>query len=177
MTLRDKLPPIQRRTLLRVGIGAAIVLTVAGGGVAYWRPGVSKGRLSNSGRAVFRAVGDAMLDGSLPTEPAARDAALDAWLERLDGTVAALPRALRDELAQLLALLNTTPGRRWLTGLANDWGTASVPQMQAALQLMRVSSSLTKQQAYHALHELTSASYFSTPSTWRLMGYPGPTDI
>jgi hypothetical protein len=49
--------------------------------------------------------------------------------------------------------------------------------MKAALQLMRVSSSLTKQQDYHALHELTSASYFSTPSTWRLTDNTGPTDI
>lgn len=176
-TLRDKFPPIERRTLLRLGIGAAVVLAVAGGGAAYWRPGVRKGHLSDSGRTIFRAIGDAMLDGSLSTDAAARDIALTEWLQRLDTTVAGLPEALRDELAQLLGLLNTMPGRRWLTGLANDWSSASLPQMQAALHLMRVSPSPLRQQAYHALHELVSASYFSTPSTWRLMGYTGPTDI
>jgi hypothetical protein len=177
MTLRDKLPSVERRTLLRVGAGAAVVLAVAGGGIAYWRPGVSKGRLSDSGRRIFRTVGNALLDGSLPAEAAARETALTQWLQRLDDTIAALPKALRDELAQLLALLNTTPGRRWLTGLGDDWSSASVPQIQAALQLMRVAPSQVRQQAYHALHELASASYFAAPSTWRLMGYPGPTDI
>lgn len=177
ITLRDKLPPVDRRTLLRVGVGAAIVLAIAGGGAAYWRPGVRKGHLSDSGRTVFRAIGDAMLDGSLPGEPAAREAALTHWLQRLDATVSGLPTALRDELGRLIALLNTTPGRRWLTGLADDWGSASVPQVQAALQLMRVAPSALRQQAYHALHELVSASYFATPATWALIGYPGPTDI
>lgn len=177
MTLRDKLPSIERRTLLRVGAAAAVVLVVAGGGIAYWRPGVSKGRLSDSGRRIFLAVGNALLDGSLPAEATAREAALTQWLQRLDDTIAALPKALRDELAQLLALLNTTPGRRWLTGLADDWSAAGVPQIQAALQLMRVAPSQVRQQAYHALHELANASYFAAPSTWRLMGYPGPTDL
>jgi hypothetical protein len=145
--------------------------------VAYWRPGVRKGRLSDSGRAVFRAVGDALLDGSLPSDPTARDMALTQWLQRLDDTVAGFPKALRDELAQLLALLNTSPGRRWLTGLADDWHVASLPQKQLALQRMRTAASPLRQQAYHALHELASASYFSVPDTWRLMGYPGPTDL
>lgn len=177
MKLPDSFPPLQRRTLLRVGVGAAVVLAIAGGGAAYWRPGVRNGHLSDSGRALFRVLGGALLDGSLPADPAAHDTALEQWLQRLDTSIGHLPKAVRNELAQLTGLLVTSPGRRWLTGLANDWQDSTVSQVQAALQLMRVAASPLRQQAYHALHELVSASYFSVPNTWQQLGYPGPTDV
>lgn len=177
MMKRPSLPALPRRALLRLGVGAAVVLVVAGGGAAYWRPGVRDGHLSSSGREIFLVFGRAILDGSLPGDAAARDAALLQWLQRLDDTIAGFPKATRSELAQLLGLLATGPGRRWLTGLADDWPQANVPQVQAALQQMRVASSPIKQQAYHALRDLTNAAYFSAPATWGLMGYPGPNEI
>jgi hypothetical protein len=42
---------------------------------------------------------------------------------------------------------------------------------------MRLSSLALKQQGYHALRDLTNAAYFSDPTAWQRMGYPGPSDI
>jgi hypothetical protein len=169
---------MQRRKLLQLGLGATAVLALAGGAVVMLRPALSDdGRLSDRARAVMRGVALAVLDGALPPESAARQAALDAHLLRLAATIAAFPAPTRAELSQLLALLAASPGRLALTGLANDWSAASVAQIQNALQGMRVSSLALKQQAYHALRDLTNAAYFSDPMAWAHLGYPGPSDL
>ena len=61
---------MQRRTLLKLGLGAAALLAVAGGGLACCDPGLADGRMTPAGRAVFRRVARAVLDGSLPADPA-----------------------------------------------------------------------------------------------------------
>ena len=45
-------------------------------------------------------------------------------LERLQATVAGLPPATRNELSQLLALLDLAPSRLALTGLRQGWAAA-----------------------------------------------------
>lgn len=142
------------------------------------RPALSDdGRLRAATRAVMHGVALAVLDGALPADPAARQAALDAHLLRLEATIAAFPASTQEELSQLLALLAAPPGRLALAGLASDWHEAEVVQIQQALQGMRVSSLALKQQAYHALRDLTNAAYFSDPSAWAHLGYPGPSDL
>ncbi len=168
---------MQRRRLLQLGLVAGATLALAGGGLALMRHGVENGRLTESGRTVFHAVGRAVLDGSLPDEPGARQIALDGLLRRLDDAITAFPAHMQAELSQLLALLASAPGRLTLGGLSRDWPDAGVPELQAALQSMRTSRLALRQQAYHALHDLTGAAYFSDPSTWAMLGYPGPLDI
>ena len=165
---------MQRRSLLRLGLVSAAVLVVAGGAVALFQPGVQDERLTPSGRAVFAAVGQAVLEGTLPVAPAAHATALAGLLDRIDALVAALPAHAQDELSQLLGLLATAPGRLGLAGLSTAWGDATVTYVHAALQSMRTSSLALKQQAYLALHDIVGGAYFSDPSTWAAMGYPGP---
>lgn len=165
---------MQRRRLLQIGFASAAALALAGTGAALWRPGWTGTRLSDAGRSVFRAVARAVLDGSLPADRPARTAALDAHLMRLDAAVLAFPAATQAELSQLLALLHAPPGRLALAGLAGAWDEASVAEIQAALQGMRVSSLALRQQAYHALRDLTNAAWYADPSTWPALGYPGP---
>lgn len=168
---------MQRRRLLQLGLVAGATLALAGGGLTLMRHGVENGLLTPDGRMVFRAVGRAVLDGSLPTDPAQQSAALDGLLERLDAAIAAFPDAMQAELSQLLALLASAPGRLTLAGLNRHWPDAQVGDVQAALQSMRTSRLALRQQAYHALHDLTGAAYFSAPSTWPMLGYSGPIDI
>lgn len=168
---------MQRRTLLKLGIGAAAVLAVAGGGIALMRPGVVDGHLSNETLPVLHAVARAVLDGSLPADAAAREKALHAHLKRLDDVIAGLPAAVQGELSQLFALLATAPGRIGLAGLMTPWPDATVADLSAALQDMRLSKIALRAQAYHALRDLTNAAYFADPATWTLLGYPGPTAI
>jgi hypothetical protein len=168
---------MQRRRLLQLGVGAAAVLAVAGGGVALVRPGLQGGRLSGGSRQVFAAVAQAVLDGALPADAAARQRAMAGHLDRVQQTIDGLPPATRDELSMLLALLGSAPGRIALAGLRTDWHDAGVAEVQTAMLGMRDSSLALRQQAFLALRELTNAAYFSDPSTWSLLGYPGPNAV
>jgi hypothetical protein len=168
---------MQRRTLLKLGVGAAAVLAVAGGGIALLRPGLVDGRLAPAGREVFHAVARGVLDGMLPDDPDARDQALQAHLQRLDDTIAGFPAATQAELSQLLALLASTAGRFALAGLRTAWPQATVGELQGALQSMRTASLDLRQQAYHALRDLTNAAYVADASVWSRLGYAGPSSI
>lgn len=165
---------MHRRTWLKLGLGAAAVLAIGGGAASLVQPGFSGGKLTPAGRHVFRHAGRAFLQGSLPAGRTEAAGALDSLLGRIDGLIAALPSHAQQELSQLLALLATSAGRRGLAGLGPDWADASEQEIQQALQSMRVSSLALRQQAYHALHDITGSAYFSDSSTWPMLGYPGP---
>ena len=168
---------MQRRSLLKLGATAAIALSVVGGAVAWLQPGLERGSLSPLGREVFRSVGMAVLDKTLPVQEGAREIALQGLLQRVDVLVASLPQHAQNELSQLLSLLGNPAGRLSLAGLAKPWAEAPLEEVQRALQAMRMSSLALRQQAYAALHEITAGAYFSDPSSWALLGYPGPLTI
>lgn len=162
---------------MKLGVGGAAILALAGGGVALLRPGWVEGGLSADAAKVMRAVARAVLDGSLPADAVAREAALHGHMKRLDATIAGFPAAVQDELSQLLMLLASAPGRVLLAGLYKPWEEANVDELSAALQAMLTSSIALRQQAFHALRDLTNAAYFADPATWPLLGYPGPLAI
>lgn len=168
---------MQRRSILKLGIGAAAVLALAGGGMALLRPGLVAGRLTPEASAVFHAVARAVLDGSLPAAAEARETALQSHMKRLGDTLAAFPAPTQNELSQLLSLLASAGGRLALAGLPTAWNEASVTAIQEALQSMRTSSLALREQTYHALRDLTNAAYYADPDTWSLLGYPGPVAV
>lgn len=162
---------------MKLGVASAVVLAVAGGGIALLQPGMVDGKLAARGRAVLRAAGAAILEGSLPSGVPARESALDGLLDRVDALVLSLAPHVQKELSLLLSLLTSAPGRQAIAGLSADWAGASVPQVQHALQSMRVSTLSLRQQAYHALHDIVGGAYFSDARTWAQLGYPGPRQI
>jgi hypothetical protein len=169
---------MQRRTWLKLGIVSAALLAVAGGGLALVSPGLdAEGGLTDAGRSVFGAVAVAILNDSLPTDNVARQTAVRDMLLRIQRLTRGLPPHAQAELSQLLALLATSGGRIGMTGLMTDWPAASIAQIQEALQSMRLSSLGLKRQAYAALHDISGAAYFSDPSTWTALGYPGPLEL
>ena len=168
---------MQRRSLLKLGLGSAVLLAAAGGAVVLLQPGLPGGKLSEGARDVFTAVGRAFLAGSLPADPGANQIAINGLLSRVNDLVAALPSHAQAELSQLLGLLATAAGRRGLAGLSTPWTQASVADVQTALQSMRVSSVSLRQQAYQALHDIVGGAYFADTSTWSALGYPGPLKI
>jgi hypothetical protein len=170
---------MQRRTLLGLGVAGSLAVAALGGGAAWVlrTPAWHGGALSEPGRAIFRAVGRAVLDGSLPQDPGLQALALDAYLDRLTSAVASLPPASQGELEALLSLLAMAPGRRLLAGLPDSWEDATVAQVQTALQSMRHSPLVLRRQAYHALRDLTHGAYFADAATWTLLGYHGPNPI
>ena len=168
---------MQRRTLLKLGVGASAVLAAAGGAASLLQPGLKDGRLTETGRTVFRAVSRGVLEGTLPAEGSLRTKALDELLVRVEELTSALPPHAQDELAQLLSVLASAPGRRVMVGLEESWNFATDEQVRNALQSMRVSRLALRQQAYAALHDITAAAYFTEVSTWAQLGYPGPMKI
>ncbi len=168
---------MQRRTWLQLGIVSAAALAVVGGAAALMQPGLERGVLTASGKSVFRAIGLAVLDKTLPAQSAAKDAAVTALLNRIDILISALPPHAQAELSQLVSILGSGAGRLALASLNTPWPTATVQETQAALQAMRYSSLAVRQQAYAALHEITAGAYFSEPATWSTLGYPGPITV
>ena len=168
---------MQRRTLFKLGLASAAVLMVAGGATALFQPGLERGALTPAGHSVFAAVGLAVLDKTLPAPGPQLDAAIAGLLSRIDVLINALPLHAQNELSQLLSLLASAPGRLAVTGLTQPWAQASVGDVQVALEGMRFSTISLRQQAYSALHEITAGAYFSDPSSWSMLGYPGPIKI
>ena len=168
---------MQRRTLLKLGATSAALLAVVGGTAALIQPGLERGILTAAGRDVFRAIGLGVLDKTLPEPAPAKEIALADLLDRVDLLVTALPPHAQAELSQLLSILASGAGRRALAGLSTPWPNATAADVQAALQDMRLSSLAVRQQAYAALHDITAGAYFSEPTTWAMLGYPGPLAI
>jgi hypothetical protein len=168
---------MQRRSLLKLGVASAVLLAAAGGTLALLKPGLVDGRLSGAGREVFHATARAILEGILPSDPVAQQRALSGLLDRVDALVAGLPAHVQEELSQLLAVMASAPGRWSLAGLKTSWPAATPLQVNEALHDMRFSSLALRQQAYHALHDIVNGSYFSEPSTWPFLGYPGPQEV
>jgi hypothetical protein len=167
---------MQRRKLLQIGAAASLTLIAVGGGLVLMRPGAPAAELSADSRALFTAVAQAVLDGALPSG-AARSAALAAHIERVQQTIRGFAPEVQKELAQLLGILCTAPGRRLLAGLATPWEAATVDEVQQSLQAMRTSRLATRQQVYHALRDITNGAYFSDPAAWAAIGYPGPREL
>jgi hypothetical protein len=42
---------------------------------------------------------------------------------------------------------------------------------------MRTSTLVLRQQAYHALRDLTNAAFYADAAAWAPMGYPGPREV
>lgn len=168
---------MKRRTLLVVGAGVGTLLALAGGTLALLEPGLRDGRLTSAGRDMFAAVARGVLSDLLPGVPAARAAAIEAHLRRLDDTFAGLPPPVQDEIQELVTLLASAPGRLALAGLRAPWAQADAAEVQAMLQGLRTSSLALRQQVYHALRNLTNAAWFADRSTWAAIGYPGPLPI
>lgn len=167
-------PPLKRRSFLKLGIASAVVLVIGGGAVALMTPGLVAGKLSPSARTVMARIGQTILVGTLPTEPAALQASTDALLLRIDAFLAGLPSFVIAELDQLLGLLISAPGRRYLVGLSSSWEEATTAEVSAALQAMRSSGTELRIQSYQGLHDIVCAPYFSGEESWAALGYPGP---
>lgn len=168
---------MKRRSLLKLGLGAAVVLGIAGGGAALLQPGLIDGKMSPGARQAMRALASALLDGSLPAPGPALDAALSLQLDQLDLSFANFPVSVRGELSQLFALLSSAPGRWGLAGLQSDWSSASAAELNQSLQAMRFSKLELRQQTYQALRDLNYAVFFAEPRHWAQLGYPGPKEI
>ncbi|MBL8314576.1 MAG: hypothetical protein JNK55_12595 [Rubrivivax sp.] len=164
---------MRRRSLMKVGLAAGALLAVAGAGLALVQPARRDGKLTETGRALFTALAPAVLAGLLPAAGGARQQAVVDLLGRIEVAIVGMPPAMQAEVDELLTIAGNSVGRLALVGLGSAWGTAGSDEVQSALRGMRDSSLALRQQAYHALRDLTNGGYFADEATWAVLGYPG----
>jgi hypothetical protein len=164
-----------RRSFLKAGALAALVLAAGGGAYRLIHPPILKGFvLDGEARGALHAIVPAILAGVLPTEPQARAQAIASSIERLNETILGLPLATQQEVQDLFGLLALGPARRLLTGIPHGWLDAKDTEVSAWLQDWRTHRLGLLRTAYQALHDLVLGSWYSDPANWAAIGYPGP---
>lgn len=165
-----------RRSFLKIGVLGA--LTLAAGGAIYrvaYPPQPGRFILDGAARSVLAAVVPSMIGSAMmPTEPAARAAAVAACIERVNGAILGLPLATQKEVQDLFGLLALGPARRFLAGVPDSWSAATPQQIEAFLQSWRSHRIGMLQTAYLAMHDLITGSWYADPANWASIGYPGP---
>jgi hypothetical protein len=169
-----------RRQFLKYGVAGALALAAAG--IARGQPADRAYRaasgddpltvLGGEDRTVLAAIAPALLagvGGALER--------VDAVVGSVDRAVAGLPPHLQREVLQLLGLLGSWAGRRWLAGVASPWPRASREDVAAFLERWRFSRWALLQQGYQALHDLVLAAWYARPDGWPAIGYPGPPEV
>lgn len=166
----------KRRWFLKTALVVAAVGAGLGGGV-WWRRGIDGGRLTDSGKEVYKAIARGVLGPMLPAEAGPREAMLTNYLTRLEQFINTMPSAKRDQISLLTGVLANAPTRAMVTGLWTSWADASDEQIRQALDKIRQADNLVQNTAYAAVRGLTCLSFFSAPEHWSLVGYPGPVEI
>lgn len=160
------------KTALAIGaVGASL------GGLVYWHRGMADDKLTEHGRDVLRGLAIGMVGPMLPTEPSAREAALEAHLARVEAFMTNLPSFLRGQIAAVLGLLGNFPTRKMLTGLGKRWSEASEAEIVDAIETMRLNPLPTTRLTYQVVRSVTCMVFFSAPSNWPQTGYPGPVEL
>ena len=167
---------LSRRTFIATGLIGAAALATAGWLRGPHAPasGVTRRALDADGEALFAAVVPVLLDGALPAEAAARQAAIAQTINGVDTAITGLTPAARAELAQLVALLALPPVRLGVARVSASWNEADPAQVRRFLDRCRDSSVTLMRAAYDALHQLTYAAWYGNPESWPAIGYPGP---
>jgi hypothetical protein len=167
---------MKRRGLMALGIGGIALLAIGGGAAALARPVWEKGRFLNDGRTVIAAVGKAVLEGHLPSESAAQNAAISKLVEAVEALLANFPARTRGEFVELIAIL-AHPWGRSVMGQTSDWASVSTADTAAWLNKLRFAKLGLQQQGYHALHDVMLAAHFADKSIWKSIGYELPIQI
>jgi len=164
-----------RRSFLKAGALAALVLAAGGGIYRATHPPLPKGFvLDGEARDAMHAIVPAILAGVLPLDADARRQAIASTTARLNRTILGLPLATQQEVQDLFGLLALGPARRLLTGIPDGWAQAKDADVSAWLQDWRTHRLALLRTAYQALHDLVLGSWYSDAANWAAIGYPGP---
>jgi Gluconate 2-dehydrogenase subunit 3 len=165
-----------RRSFLVKGLLGGALL--AAGGAAWvatrsTRPAEHPGRLavfSPEEAAVLLAVADRLVpprDGF----PSPRALGL---AERMDAVAAQADPATQVELRRLVRLFESALSGLLLDGRPQLFTEASPERQDRRLRAWAQSRVALRRTGFRALKRLALASYYTSPATWRAVGYPGP---
>jgi hypothetical protein len=173
-------PEAPRRSFLKLG-AVALAAIGAGGWLASYL--TDKGalavleagaKLDAQAQAMLAKLADAILDGALPTEAAARAKAIARVVGAADQAIGTLPPHLTKEVHDLFAMLGAAPTRALLIGQWTGWAEATREDVGRMLTGLRHSSVTLRRVVYISLRDMVAGSYYASPDTWEQVGYPGP---
>lgn len=166
---------LNRRHLLKLGVGASIALSTAG--LVATMSGCTPDK-PDAGMQVLRSVDLPVLAALYPAmvgpHPTLDDAAIQASIRQLDMSLAHTSEQTQKDVLQLLGLLSFAPIRGPLTGIWGNLQQASPAQIDAFLLRWRDSRLDMLRLGYQALSQLLLMSWYTLPQSWEIAGYPGP---
>lgn len=151
-----------RRRFFKVGIVGAGLLA-AGGAFLY---------ANHDPVAQRRTVLTGVVAGILSGVDGLTAARIQSTVLNIEKAIAGLAPHAQTEIAQLFALLASSPGR-WLAGV-DQWDSADPEKMRSFLTEWRHHKIALFQVGYQALHDLVTGTYYSDETTWQSIGYAGP---
>jgi hypothetical protein len=168
---------INRRGFLKLGFWGSAALA-AGAGITPMLTGCSRethpasgfNHLREQDVRLLRPLVKPLLGGGLAAVPgASEDDALHAFDRLLEGGA----QGTREQLFQLLDLLQLGAARWWLTGTWAHFADQSEPERIATLQQWRDKQGFA-QLAFKGLTQPLNIAWYVTPAAALSTGYPGP---
>lgn len=164
-----------RRQFIKVGIAGGLVLA----GVRFLdRPQEAAAAdgftfLDPRSASAVAAIIPVVLAGALPSDGAARKAAIDATVAGFDRAVSGLSGAVQKEVAELFSILRFAPARLMFTGLWTSLEESPPEEIAAFLRRWRHSRFDIQRAGYQAITQLLQAAWYGNPASWSAIGYPG----
>ena len=166
-----------RRHFLKVGLLGSATLTVAacssiGSREAEKCPDCLW--LQHDDRHLLHAIIPVMLAGALPLEVVERKKAIDEIIIGFDLSVSHFPKTVRDEIEQLLWVLEFPLTRSLIAGVWSSWRNTNETSVKALLTNWQNSDFDLLRVGYTALHDLIAGAWYANPRSWQRIHYPGP---
>jgi len=168
---------LPRRSLLKIGISGALLLSVGGLGLSL-RPTtmVTKPEslkcLDQRQFSVLQAVAECMVapSGSMPSV-----IELEV-VQTIDGLLVELHPADRKQVLQVVGLLENALSGLLMDGRFQTFTGSDLAARRHILDGWRTSRLSVKRQAFLALHQLCVSAYWGHPRAYEFAGYGGPPD-
>ncbi|UJJ30040.1 twin-arginine translocation pathway signal protein [Halopseudomonas maritima] len=172
-------PNLDRRSLLKLGLGASMVLGTAGltaslSGCSSNAPATNFAVLRDSDLPLLRALYPAVIG---PHPAFDQGQAADAATAQLDRSLQAASPFVQEEVLNLLGMLSLPLTRGPLTGIWGNLAEASPAQLEAFLLRWRDSRFDLLRKGHKAITQLLQLSWYATPQSWAAVGYPGPPQV
>jgi hypothetical protein len=174
---------ITRRALFRKGLLGGVLLAVGGTGFIALRgtrlgpePRTPLKLLSRQEHAIFAAIAARIVpgDGAPANWPRAVD--LDC-AGKADAVLARVHPEVGAEFGQLLRLFENGMSGLLFGKRPAPFTTLDAPAQDARLEAWRTSRVALLRTGYQAFARLANATYYSSPETYALVGYPGPPEV
>lgn len=168
---------LDRRSLLKLGLGASLMLGTAGltatlSGCSSSGPAGNMAVLRESDLPLLAAL----FPAAVGPHPAFSENsnAIELAIAQLDRSLQYSSPFVQSEVLNLLGMLSMPLTRGPLTGIWSDLAQASPEQLEAFLLRWRDSRFELLRKGHKSLLQLLHMAWYATPQSWAAVGYPGP---